>query len=260
MDPIVHLTGSWRQGGAGRRLAAALRGWSDSDPALRRFDSTEELFRFLRTDPSADRDDVFCALLRRAKQDQLAGLVVLEAVLPGLKRLAGQLLFDGSDRDEVWSLLLANVWEQITSYPVERRPRRVAANLLLDTRKRTLAERDRIREQARRPEAWEAIAPAGLGGSVDLLLDRAAEAGAISRDEAELILATRIDGRPLAEVGAEFGVSYQALLMRRIRAEKRLLFFLGRPVVSFRGRNRHICAARTSVAKAADSASGGAVT
>ena len=40
---------------------------------------------------------------------------------------------------EVWSLLLAHAWERICSYPLARRPERVAANLLYDTLRDTLA-------------------------------------------------------------------------------------------------------------------------
>ena len=71
--------------------------------------------------------------MRQARADPLAARLVLQALLPGLKALAGRLLLEADERDEVWSALLAHCWERIRSYPLERRPARIAANTLLDT-------------------------------------------------------------------------------------------------------------------------------
>src|SRR5205807_606070 len=132
---------TWRQGYAGKRLAAELRAWGKGEPSLRRFGGDpERLFAFLRSEPSAERDEVFCGLLRLAKREQLAGLVVLEALIPGLKASLGRTLVAAGERDELLGLLLASAWKLIVSYPVERRPSRVAANLLLDIRKQTLRQ------------------------------------------------------------------------------------------------------------------------
>lgn len=252
MDPIVQLAKTWRQGYAGRRLAERLRSWAVGEPVLRRFGGDpDRVFRFLRTPPSAERDEVFCALLRCAKQDQLAGLVVLEALLPGLKASLGRTLVAAGESDELLSLLLTNAWQQIIGYPVERRPQRVAANLLLDIHKQTLKQLPRHRPAPALPLSGRE--PSGVDqADVEQPLRRAVAAGALSEEEAELILLTRVDRRPLRQLADERGLAYHALLMRRIRAEKRLLLYLSRPVVSFRARNRHMCTARTDAASAAD--------
>jgi DNA-directed RNA polymerase specialized sigma24 family protein len=252
VDPIVQLAKTWRQGYAGQRLAAQLRSWAASEPALRRFDGDpNRVFRFLRTPPSAERDDVFCALLRCAKHDQLAGLVVLEALLPGLKASLGRTLVAAGENDELLSLMLANAWQQITSYPVERRPQRVAANLLLDIRTQTLKQLTRHRPGPALPLSGREPSR-GSQADIERPLRRAVATGALSEEEAELILLTRVDGQSLRQLADERGLAYQTLLMRRIRAERRLWLFLGRRVVSFRGRNRHMCTARTDAADAAD--------
>jgi hypothetical protein len=252
VDPIVQLAKTWRQGYAGCQLTEALRSWGASEPVLRRFGGDpNRVFRFLRTEPSPERDQVFCALLRCAKHDQLAGLVVLEALLPGLKASLGRTLVAAGENDELLSLMLANAWQQITGYPVERRPQRVAANLLLDIRKQTLKQLTKHRPASALPLSGREAGGA-CQADVEQPLRRAVAAGALSEEEAELILLTRVDRRPLRQLAEERGLAYQALLMRRIRAEKRLLLYLGRPVVSFRGRNRHMCTARTVAADAAD--------
>ena len=131
---------------------------------------------------------------------------MLQALLPGLKRLAGRLLLEAASATSSGRSLLAHCWERIRSYPLERRPRRIAANLLLDTRTPTLAE---LRGSARlasaaATDAAAADAAAASGRSeVEVVLARAVRAGALSREEAVLILRTRIDGVALASIAAE---------------------------------------------------------
>jgi hypothetical protein len=224
MDYIDELD-RWRHGPARQQLAVRLPAWAQREQGLR-FGTPAELFTFLESPPSTQRDAAFCALLRLARDERLAGEVVLSALLPGLKALVGSLLYDASDRDEVWSSVLASVWELILSYPVDRRPMKVAANLLFDTRKWVIKDLARQRERPRPVEPAETPRGCGGSGSVDLLIARAVRAAAISRPEGRLILATRIDGRPLRAY-MRLGLSYRALVMRRWRAEKRLLLFAG---------------------------------
>src|SRR5579862_4176682 len=102
--------------------------------------------------------------------------------------MAGRLLVDVRDREELWSVLMVCAWEHIRAYPVAHRPRRVAANLLLDCLRGTLT----ALAYARRDPAALACKLTGelvaepTGEGVDALLDRAVAAGAVSRDEAEL--------------------------------------------------------------------------
>ena len=76
-----------------------------------------------------------------------------------------------------------------------------------------------------------------MHGDVEALVSCAVKAGALSEQEAELILATRIDEVPLTELAARLGLSYNALKIRRQWAERRLLFHLGYPLDP-KGRSR----------------------
>lgn len=246
--PLARLEREW-QALAGGRLAARFRAWAELEPALAAFASPRALLRFLRS-PGAnpdDKDAALAALLARARAEPLAGRVVLEAILPGLKGVAGRLLRDPAEREELWALLFACAWEQIASYPLEQRPCRLAANLLLDTLHATGAGLDRERRQRAELAAEQPLfgLPTGLGPSGDLeaLLARAAAAGAISSEEAGLILETRIDGRPLAALAAEKGLAYNTLKLRRQRAERRLLLHLGYPPVPRGRQNRRFSSA-----------------
>ena len=64
---------------------------------------------------------------------------------------------------------------------------------------------------------------------------RAVAAAAISEEEAELILRTRIDGADLRALADEAGLAYNTLVVRRLRAERRLLLFLGQLGCHFSG-------------------------
>jgi hypothetical protein len=77
-----------------------------------------------------DSDAILAALLAEVSTgDQLAGRVVLQALLGRMVRMA--------QRDPRSSLddYLARLWCVINSYPLSRRPVRIAANLSLDTLK-----------------------------------------------------------------------------------------------------------------------------
>jgi DNA-directed RNA polymerase specialized sigma24 family protein len=261
-DLIEQLEAEWPLLAAGA-LQPRLRAWAASDPALAGFATPQQLLRNLRGlrgRPRAE-DAILAALVRQAQSDPLAARVVLQALLPGLKALAGRIMLEAGEREELWSALLAHCWERIRRYPIERRPARIAANVLLDTLKKTTRELKRQRH-LRDHEGGEAppdqIAFARLDRDVERLVQRAIAAAAISSEEAELILRTRIDGSDLHELADEIGVAYHTLKVRRLRAEKRLLLFLGYRAVTFRGSKRPLSSARVIGAGLTGSAGGGA--
>ncbi|HTB50847.1 MAG TPA: hypothetical protein VK701_07705 [Solirubrobacteraceae bacterium] len=249
--PVDILERDWQRELHGPLLSSRFRAWRDAEPALSRFEDAAALLRFLRgPGPNADKDAALCALLALARGEPIAGRVVMEAIMPGLKNLARRTLVDAREREELWSALLACAWERICSYPVERRPCKVAANLLLDCLRGTLA----ALTSTRRPSQLASLAVLGelesptsceVDGDVDALLAEAMTAGALTHDEAELILTTRIDGASLGDLARSLGLSFDTLKHRRQRAERRLLFFLGRPVPQ-RGATRPFSAARVA--------------
>jgi RNA polymerase sigma factor (sigma-70 family) len=238
--PLAALEAEWGALVRGE-LRLRFRIWQAEDATFVRFGDPGALLTFLhrRGQPEA-KDRVLLALLARAQREQLAGRVVFQAMLPGLKTLSARLGRSVVSFEELWNILFASLWERIVTYPVERRPSRVAANLLRDTLKRTLAELNReakaqgqlLSEPLDQFDDLLASDPASdaeADGSVDVerVLRRAVAAGRVSAEEAEVILATEVDGVPLAVVGERLGVSYNAVKIRRQRAEQRLLEFLG---------------------------------
>lgn len=242
--PVARLESDWRRELAGPLLADHLRKWREREAALAVFASPPALLGFLRrSNPGERQDAVLLALLRCAREDPVAARFVLQAMMPALKRISAGLLVDANEQAELWSTLLSCAWERIRGYPIERRPHRVAANLRLDTlHDLALAHR---KETARRglqrlyPSTLLPARPRCQAGDVDALLAEAVRAGALSDEEAELIAATRIDGESLVELAASACVLYDAVRMRRARAERRLLLYLGVVDVRF-GRSKRL--------------------
>jgi len=263
-DLVAQLEAEWPLLAAGA-LRPRLNAWAGSEPALAGFATPQQLLRYLRGlrgQPRAE-DAILAALVRQAQSDPLAARVVLQALLPGLKALAGRILLETGEREELWSALLAHCWERTRRYPIERRPSRIAANVLLDTLKKTTWELKRkrlLRDQESAATRPDEIASARLDPGVERLLGRAVAAAAISGEDADLILRSRIDGADLHALAAEVGVAYHTLKVRRLRAEKRLLLFLGYRAVTFRGSKRPLSSARVIGAGLAGSAGRGADT
>lgn len=230
--PIARLEREWRRELASTELTSHLRQWQAIEPALRAFSDPAAVLRFLRRSVPGERQDrVLRALVSRAGEDPAAGRLVLHALLPGLKSLSARLLVDTRDQEELWSTLLACAWQRIRRYPVERRPRRVAANVLLDTlHDAVAAHRRAVRDRTELDvvPAWLAPTRPRVDGDIEAVTERAMQAGAITAAEAELILCTRIDGVSLASFARSEGVSYDALRVRRRRAERRLGLHMGR--------------------------------
>jgi len=263
-DLVERLEAEWAGLAAGP-LVGRLPLWAAAEPALSGFATCQQLLRHLRglRGRTEAEDAILAALIRQARSDPLAARVVLQALLPGLKRLAGRILLEAHQREELWSALLAHCWERIRCYPLERRPTRIAANLLLDTLKKTTREfRRELRDRDRFGHELPSTLAAGWrpDGDVERLLERAVAATAISREEAELILATRIDGADIARLAAKRGVAYNTLVVRRLRAERRLLLFLGKPAVTSAGGKGLLSSARVIGVGLTGSAGRGAAT
>lgn len=237
--PATAIEREWERELASGLAARRFADWRRRHSALRRFSSPHAVLRFLHGpgDPGG-KDRVLAALLSEAPADVVAARFVLRAILPGLRGRGGRALIDARERDELWSAMLASAWERIRSYPTEGGPRRVAATLVLNAVRdalRELGQRRRERAELDPPSAVPSTTPVDV--DVEALLGRAVAAGALSGREAELVLATRIDGRALASVAQAEGVAYNTMKLRRQRAERRLLLWLGYPAVP-RGQQR----------------------
>jgi hypothetical protein len=246
VDPVPALEREWQQL-TRASLPPRLGAWAVHEPALAPFSDPACLIRFLRGPaPAEAKDELLRPLLRIARDEPLAARVVLQALMPGLKRLSARALLDISEWEELWELLLAHAWERIRRYPLARRPRQIAANVLLDTLNRTLRELERERRRRGRGDL-DSDVPAPIPDQrMDALrvLAAAVKAGAISRLEARLIFGVRLERCSLAEIASEERLAYNVLRVRLQRAERRLLLHLGYPRVPKRRAKAPLSSAR----------------
>lgn len=227
--PVDILERDWQRELATGALTERLQRWRQLEPALGPFTRPAAIVRYLGpSTPAASKDVVLCALLRRAREDPAAARLILQTLLPALKRRVGRVLIDAQQRDELWSAVLERVWVAIRSYPVKRLPRHVAANLALSAMRDALRSLDKGREQARGREPSPELPDSHPEETdIDALLGRAVEDGAITAAEAELIARTRVDGELLGLIAAARGVRLNTLVQSRVRAERRLLMYFG---------------------------------
>ena len=184
----------------------------------------------------ADADRACAALAARAPADAPAARVLLQVLRPGLRNLGRRLALGGSFED-VDQELLAIAWERIRTYPIERRPAAIAANVLLDVRKRYV--RDRLHSARSRnvpledlPERRRPTAPSAEDEAMDAevpslrrahaCLAAAIHRGTITPVSAAVIWRTRVEQDEDASVAADLGVPVRTLQRRRQRAERHL--------------------------------------
>lgn len=238
--PLVGLQREWEVLARGQ-LRLELRTWAAQEAGLARFESPDRLIGFLwdRRAASEEKDRVLLALLRLARRESLASRIVLQAMLPGLKTLAAAMLKrhpehgdPALEREGLWQVLFVEMLERIKTYPLERRPGSVAANLILDVKHAVLVEAQRARAAAGELPPDEPLEPdeqalrARPGVDVEEPLRRAVEAKAITAVDAELLLLVDVDGVTLREAGDRLGLPYNLARIRVQRARKRLLMFL----------------------------------
>lgn len=241
------LNAEWRELSTAPSTSSALAGWAATCPALAEMRSLPELLRQIsRTEP-ARRDPILLGLLALAQDgDRLAGRVVLQVMLPKAVRVAMSVVRRpdiAGDREEAYATAVAALWQVIATYPIGRRPRRVTANLALDTLAvvqrghtgsshftRTFPERACADLRQVCEPVHHDPDPDELTGPVDaellMLLAWGVRTGVLELEQARLLArAYALDGQPAGsstEVAAQCGLNPAALRQRCHRLARRL--------------------------------------
>ena len=187
----------------------------------------DELPSLLLAGASQDvRDAVWAEVVRRARRDETWKLAAVGMALPAIRKVAGSLArgFDG-DVEELDAEILAGFLAHLIVVDIDapgivsklRWAAYRAGHAVVVAHRRAAANEEEISETAclSRPS-----------GHPDLVIARAVDAGAISEAEADLISATRLGGVAMEDYAAQLGVSYNAVKIRRQRAEARLVAFI----------------------------------
>ncbi|MBB5789865.1 hypothetical protein [Jiangella mangrovi] len=175
-----------------------------------------------------DADGVLLALLRRGQDgDALALRSVFQLMLGKAVRIAAT--HAGRDsRAALEQAAVTALWTVVASYPVARRPVKVAANIAMDTLRLTVDELAHQRHET--PAGPEDLHPAAATDSPpDLelfeLLAWAVGNGTVTHDEATLLVDIYAPpaGRPGGKAAAErHGLTWAAARQRASRATRRI--------------------------------------
>ncbi len=212
-----------------REHRATAADWADRHDVLTPCRSLDDVVSVARV----NSDPVLAALLTEVSVgDQLAGRVVLQALIGRMVRMA--------QRDPRASIddYLAHLWCVIGSYPLQRRPVKIAANLSMDTLKAISQER---RWLARggvmlRPSSEsleELLEPTGLDGNpydssppVDVEVRQVLEASSLLQliDNADAVLLRSIyaDGISGTQAARQFHTSAGMVRVRCSKVVRRL--------------------------------------
>ncbi len=225
MGLFASLSAEWAQLACSAPMSQALQRWAEGDARLG-FATAAELVAAVEARDDRSHD-ILAALAGLAPTDDLAARTLLQLLMPALCGVARRLRFLG-DHDERASAVVATAYERIRTYPIERRPRHIAANLVWDTTKRLLSTAPP--RQATGTEGWE-LTDQPVSHSVEMgepssatdelmeLLTWAQRHGHLSADSAELIALTRVADVSAATLAPRFGRDAQVVRRRRQRAE-----------------------------------------
>ena len=247
------LVEEWVHLNAPASSAATVRRWGQLEGCLAGLDRPADVVDAIDAAGGAAEDGMLLALVRLTHRgQQLAGRVVLQVMLPKLGRMT--LRTSGTSTDNAWTedrrhIAVAEFWDVLARYPVARRPRRVAANLALDTLHRITAEtRGPGRDIPVDPHVTELLPGVHVrhvhryrwpdlvaaldepDGESDLLhvLTWAVERGVISRGDGRLLAQVYLPGPTGGAGGAEraardLDVTPDAVRQRCSRARRRLI-------------------------------------
>ncbi len=181
--------------------------------------------------PMAVADQVLAEVVRVGRHDALAARIALQRVLPGLVRAAVRRTGSRHEwRQRLFDDLVANAWLVIRCYPLERRPTKVAVNVLRDAEYLTCVRPARLRSATERPVAVHPesrhLVPCGLDGRPEDHTDIAAEvadvltlaaAAGVDRDDVALLGSVVLGGWNTAEIAERFAVTTRTVRNRRVR-------------------------------------------
>ncbi|MFZ4585090.1 MAG: hypothetical protein ACOYNI_07650 [Acidimicrobiia bacterium] len=221
---FTNLDIDWQIVAASPAAQTACRRWG-TDPALRGCRTPDDvLARTDRRYGAAAADAVLAALARRAGTDTMAARTLLQALVPGMVSLARRhgapIVPDAADH------VVAIALERIRTYPFDRRPRAIAANVLLDTHQRMCRQRAESRETFGHDlTEIPAIETANAAHDVIDLVAAAVERAVIDADDAALVLAPVMGDDDFSERAADDGVKPRSIARRRQRAMRRVVAF-----------------------------------
>lgn len=220
--PVAHIIVEWDRLCRRPAVLRTVNGWEFIGEPIDHLDELLERCGFGRPATDDDGDRMLWHLVARAATDELAARIVLHRMLPALMAIArrrGRIHPDGpyAAMDEV----LTCAWIVIRTYPCERRPRKVAANIARDAEYMAFVRNGRLRASSETPVAhgaFEQPETSSMPEPIDELnavLSDAAQAGV---DSHHIELLQMLSTHSTDEIAALQGVSSRTIRNYRRRA------------------------------------------
>lgn len=231
---LTRLHEEWDHLATAPATIRALRRWAHTEPVLAGWPDLHALCATVHDRSRPERaDQILAALVRHAAadshHDRLAARVVLQLLIPGAVQLARGLAPLLGDTATAQATVFSELAIGIATYPWRRRPRRIAANLLLDCRQRICRRQRRHRYESAaglhpdREQPDSATVDRAEGSiAVQELLTWARRAQVIDEFESRLLLASRVQDIPMQRLADALGRSRSGLFATRSAAERRL--------------------------------------
>lgn len=136
---LVGLADEWDALNASRSTLTTISRWAEQHPLMAQFTNPRQLLDYIDTSEH-DAKDALLRMLLELFQDgsQIAGRILLQAMLPKLKKLATKHVFGADDfwTEDRLQTTISEFWYVIAHYPSDRRPVAIANGLSLDTLRR----------------------------------------------------------------------------------------------------------------------------
>jgi len=224
---FTRLDAEWSEFHQRPECLGRLRSWAEHDPILRQFPDLDALVKYARKPGHpAESDDVLRCLARRSESDFIAARSLLHAVLYALIPITVRFRAAVGDAEEINAVVVAAAYERIRTYPAARRPRHVAANIILDTQQTVSRNLCRPRvDEISMADVEQLPIEAGPPSAIErvlALVDEALRNQRLCRDDARIIVLTRVFDVPVEDLAAEYGCLPHSLRRRRLRAESDL--------------------------------------
>lgn len=200
---------------------------SEPWPLLTRLESADSDPGELGSLPPIRSIRVIC-LCRWARCDERAALGLLGELAPELSSICRRLVRLGVERDSAEAVTLSVAWEVVAGRRGPRCPR--SMRTLRESIWRAVRQEAGLRRLEHETVPLESEFDVAVAESDHLerwpgLLAAALAAGVLSVRQVVIVAESRMDERPLAEVAAALGRSYDAVRMERARAEAALATF-----------------------------------
>ncbi|PSL01118.1 hypothetical protein CLV30_11553 [Haloactinopolyspora alba] len=227
---VGRLNSEWTELCAAPTNQATVSGWAAVHGAIAGCADLRSVEAAVAGAAPEQADEILLALVRLGHDgDELATRTVLQLMLGKAVRIAAS--HAGRDtRDNLEQATVTALWTVIATYPVERRHRKVAANIAMDTLRIVVGElaprRHELPAGADIPHAV-AAQPTQIPADLELLelLAWAVDTGAVSAQEATLIVdihAPAPGQRGGADAAARHGFAWPAARQRVSRAVRRI--------------------------------------